>query len=381
MILINSSEDLRELCLQIRRNSSSHLGIDTEFIRRRTYYPILCLVQGIFTKPDGKDEIFLLDTLRKDIDMRPFSDILGDGNIRKVIHSFSQDLDALQFFFNGEINNIEDTQIMAGFCGYECSLGYISAIGSIVNIGMTKNKTLQASNWQRRPLTEKQLVYACNDVKYLLQLYDVLRKKVEECGNYEFYRSEVKYLQKHRGKEYVLANSWKRLKLRIHRKTMGQALLMKNLAVWRETRAMESNRIRSLILEDSALQTLARVKPKTLEDLKKLYRTNRKILNIGKTYKDEILELIRKFTAVTAVPAYNNELYYTGEMGFGRREELDSLYTRIATIASVRNIYPERVINKMDLIALMMGYEDKKNILYGWKSELLGELFEEQPAN
>jgi ribonuclease D len=353
------------------------VGLDTEFIRQKTYYPILCLVQGIFVRPDGIEEIFVVDVLEKDINLEPLIDILKNGNIKKIIHSFSQDLDALQFFLGpGKINNIEDTQVMAEFCGLEYSIGYLGAVGVITGENLTKNKSLQTSNWRRRPLTKKQLAYACDDVKYLLRLYDELHRKVCECGNYEFYRNEIEHLQRHGEKEQMVVGSWKRLKLKIHKKTMGRALLIKALASWRETRAIESNRIRNLVLKDSALLVIARVRPETPEDMKKLYQTNSEVLNMKKIHRVEILELVKQFVANCRC---GDEPYYTVEMGFEYREELDCLYSEIATTARSRHICPDRVINKTDLIALLMGYEDRKNILYGWKSELLAELRIEQP--
>ncbi|MDR3079233.1 MAG: HRDC domain-containing protein [Rickettsiales bacterium] len=372
MILADDDSTLGELCSQIRRSPEALLGLDTEFIRQKTYYPILCLVQGIFVGPSGVEEIFVIDVLERGISLEPFLAILCDRKIRKVMHSLGQDLDALQpLLGQRRLENIDDTQVMAEFCGYDYNIGYLTAVSTVTGESLVKNKSLQTSDWQRRPLSVRQLDYACGDVKYILQLQRELERKVRGCGNYEFYRNEMEYLQKHRERDYVLQNSWKRLKLRIHGKTMDRALLMKKLACWREARAMESNRIRGLILDDGALQALARSRPETMEDMRKLYQTHGTILNMKKSYKSEILELIREFVAA---PSHGAGSYYTMETGFGAGRELDCLQEEIATLARDRRICPDRVVNKMDLIALLMGYLDRETILYGWKSELLAGL-------
>jgi ribonuclease D len=370
-MLIGCSKELKELCSKIRKNSDGSIGIDTEFIRKHNYHPRLCLIQVSFIdNVSGTHKNFLVDVLDENMNLEPFLRLLRSRKIKKIMHSFSQDMDALRFFTKSDINNVEDTQIMAEFCGYKNDIGYASAVNLILNIEFLKNKNIQVSHWEKRPLSSKQLVYAHSDVEYLLPLYSVLSGKIREIGNYEFYRDEIKHIQNIKQMEYVAENSWKKLRLRLHRKTMNYVLLMKELSKWREFKAMEVDKIRNYILDDNSLENIVAKKPKTIGEFKTLY-SHRKILNLKKTYKNEIIEIIKNFRDEEE---FAGQLYYANEVGFQYREILDGLYSEIIEISNSTHIYITRIINKTDLIALLMGYEDKKNIVYGWKKTLLGEL-------
>ena len=159
---------------------------------------------------------------------------------------------------------------------------------------MEKNVRLQTSNWKKRPLTSKQLAYARQDVEYLLQLYDTLHTKLQNCGNYEFYTNTIEQLQKKRKPKSIIENAWKKLGF-MYNEQAGDNFLLRELAKWREIKAIETNIARSNIVKNEVLQSLAKLKPKTMMELKKLYQNDRKILNIKKEYKHELVSVIRDF--------------------------------------------------------------------------------------
>ncbi|MDR2778282.1 MAG: HRDC domain-containing protein [Rickettsiales bacterium] len=376
MTYVRDSASLKELCLTLKRNSIDRIGIDTEFIRKRTYYPSLCLIQIIYREDvkDGTYRKFAVDILDKNMDVTPLLSILKSKKIKKIMHSGEQDIDALQFFGRMDVNNIEDTQIMAEFCGYRSNMGYAAAVKAILNIDFTKNKSAQISNWEKRPLTKKQLEYAYGDVEYLLELYDVLYRKIKDCGNYDFYRNEIRYVQQSRRPEQLAANSWKKLKPKIHGKYVSYVLLIKNLTSWREVKAIENNKPRNQILRDESIRNIARIKPKTIAELRNIYKNNREILNIKKSYKNDIVEIVSKFVCQDK---YVNQLYYVSEKQFIHRDILDYLYSKIYKISTDTHININRILNKMDIISLMMDYEAMENIVYGWKHKLLKDILPE----
>ena len=268
--MINDNASLKKLCWNIRNNSNGIIGIDTEFIRRFTYYPILCIIQVVyFNKTENKNIKDIIDVLAQNLDLKPFFNLLKSNKIKKVIHSCSQDLDAINFIDNIRIKNLEDTQIMAEFCGYKKNIGYNDAVDNILNIdNFKKSKSIQTSNWKRRPLTKKQLEYAIDDVEYILDLYNELLKQIREYNNYNYYLNEMKYLLKFRDIKFTLKHILKKVKFMVHKKSMDYVLLIKNLLIWREEKAIENNVIRHNILTNESIQIIADIKPKTLEELK-----------------------------------------------------------------------------------------------------------------
>lgn len=374
--MINDNASLKKLCWNIRNNSNGIIGIDTEFIRRFTYYPILCIIQVVyFNKTENKNIKDIIDVLAQNLDLKPFFNLLKSSKIKKVIHSCSQDLDAINFIDNIRIKNLEDTQIMAEFCGYKKNIGYNDAVNNILNIdNFKKSKSIQTSNWKRRPLTKKQLEYAIDDVEYILDLYNELLKQIREYNNYNYYLNEMKYLLKFRDIKFTLKHILKKVKFMVHKKNMDYVLLIKNLLIWREEKAIENNVIRHNILTNESIQIIADIKPKTLEELKKIFPNHNDIINLKKIYKIEIINVINKFLSENN-SKYKNKIYYTNENGFKHKRTLNYIYNRVNELANKKHINVYRLLNKKDIISLIMNYEKKKEILYGWKYDLLNNLF------
>lgn len=212
-------DDLQKLhiaCKYIRQNTNI-IGVDTEFIRRHTYYPVLCLVQVIFFDSNiGKYKTFIIDAI-KITDIKDFLQILNSNKIKKIFFSFSQDIDAFLYLMkNKKIHNVDDVQIMMEFCSYNTNIGYANCVTKILNVSFTKNKALQISNWQKRPLKQEQIDYAVSDVVYLIPMYNYLYKSLVENSNYNHYISEIKYILKSKNKNELINNSWKKLKFLLH---------------------------------------------------------------------------------------------------------------------------------------------------------------------
>ena len=140
---IDELQKLHIACKYIKQNTNI-IGIDTEFIRKHTYYPILCLVQVIFFDSNiSKYKTFIIDTI-KITDIKYFLQILNSNKIKKIFFSFSQDIDAFLYLMkNKKIHNVDDIQIMMEFCSYNTNIGYANCVTKILNVSFTKNKALQ----------------------------------------------------------------------------------------------------------------------------------------------------------------------------------------------------------------------------------------------
>ena len=370
-------DDLQKLhiaCKYIKQNTNI-IGIDTEFIRKHTYYPILCLVQVIFFDSNiSKYKTFIIDTI-KITDIKYFLQILNSNKIKKIFFSFSQDIDAFLYLMkNKKIHNVDDIQIMMEFCSYNTNIGYANCVTKILNVSFTKNKALQISNWQKRPLKQEQIDYAVSDVVYLIPMYNYLYKSLVENSNYNHYISEIKYILKSKNKKELINNSWKKLKFLLHKKSLSYVLLIKELCRWRENQAIEQNKIRHLILTDNSLDLLAEHKPTTIKELKLLYINNADLINLQKIHKHELFEIINNFIKQNGA-LYDNDIFYTSEKGFPNKSLLNDIYKEVIQISNKLNISLTRTINKMEIILLLMKYEVKRNILYGWKYDIFKYIF------
>ena len=371
---IEDVEKLNIACKYIKK-STNIIGIDTEFIRKHTYYPILCLVQVVFFDTNiKKNKIFVIDTIKiKNIEN--FLKILNSTKIKKIFFSFSQDIDAFLYLMkNKKIHNVDDVQIMMEFCSYNTNIGYANCVKKILNISFTKNKALQVSNWERRPLKQEQIDYAVSDVIYLIPMYNYLYKLLVENSNYNYYTNEVKYILKSKNTDELIKHSWKKLKFILHKKSLTYVLLMKELCKWRENKAIEQNKIRHLILTDNSLELLSQHKPTTIKELKSIYSNNLDLINLTKIHKYELLEIINNFVKQNG-NLYDNDIFYTTEKGFPDKTLLNDIYKQITQISNKLNISPTRTINKMEIMLLLTKYETKRNILYGWKYDIFKYIF------
>lgn len=372
--MIIDNQELKNICRNIKNNSTGIIGIDTEFIRKYEYHPVLCTIQVIYFDKNKNENIkFILDILQKELDLKPFLSILKSHSIKKVMHSCGQDIEAIYYAIGAKVNNYDDTQIMAEFCGYTFNIGYATAINDILKIDFEKNREIQVSNWKIRPLTEKQISYALNDVEYLIELYNFLHLKIREYGNYEYYLNEMKYQEKFRTAEYIIKNSWKKVRIMLNKKNMVDALLIKELTRWREKETIENNTIRNHILTNQALEYIVNIKPTTLKELKSIYTENKEILSLKRSYKNNIISIINDFKRINT-SSYEKQIYYTNETGFKQKKLLNEIYQKVLDIAKLKNIAPCRLLNKIDIISIIMHYENKREILYGWKHKLLNNI-------
>ncbi len=362
---VKDYDRFKEICIFIKKNINI-IGLDTEFSRHYTYYPKLLLIQLVYNYKNIK-YIYIID-VKLIFDITPFNSILKSNKIKKIFFSCNQDIDAF-YFYTKHINNIEDIQLMINFSGYKSDFSYLNAIKNILDINFKKNKKIQSGDWEQRPLTQEQLDYAGMDVFYIFELYYKLLDIISE-KNYSCYKNELKYIIKFKNKKYLINNAWKKSKFLLHKKPMEYVLLFKELSSWREEKAILENKIRNNIINDDMIDIIIKNKPK--QNLKNLYSYT-DILNLKQEYKKEIVNII--FNFYTNYKQNYNFLFYTIEKGFIYKDKLLDIYTKIKNISETNNIFIEKTISKTDIIFLIMKYENKRSILYGWKYDLFNDIF------
>ena len=186
MTILTRTKDVEAFCNGLSKHD--FITIDTEFLREKTYFPKLCLIQ--ISGPDKK--AVAIDPLAEGIDLSSVYDVLFNKDILKVMHSGRQDVEIFYNLTKRVIEPIFDTQIAAMVCGYGDSIGYEKLVRNIT--GGSVDKSSQFTDWSRRPLSEKQLNYALGDVTHLCDVYLSLRKTLDKRGRTDWVMQEEKIL-------------------------------------------------------------------------------------------------------------------------------------------------------------------------------------------
>jgi ribonuclease D len=237
------------------------LALDTEFVRERTFFQKLGLVQI----GDG-ERIWLVDPLACG-DLAPLARVLEQPSVLKVLHSASEDLEVFHHRLGARPAPFLDTQIAAGLAGLAPSLGYGKLVQALLDVELFKGET--RTDWLQRPLSEAQLVYAAEDVAYLVPIHRQLQVRLEELGRYAWaLEDSAGLLDPGR-----YAGDPERAALRLRaaaRFDRRQLHAARALAVWRDAEARRRDLPRSFVLKDDLLAQLAARRPQTLRDVQRL---------------------------------------------------------------------------------------------------------------
>ncbi|MFQ5622718.1 MAG: ribonuclease D [Paracoccaceae bacterium] len=262
MKTITTTGDLAAFCSECA--SQPYVTVDTEFLRERTYYAKLCLVQ-IARPGEGDETAVLVDTLTDGLDLAPLYDLFRNRNVTKVFHAARQDLEI--FFVDGGVipTPFFDTQVAAMVCGFGDQVGYETLVRKIARQSLDKSSRF--TDWSRRPLSEKQKAYALADVTHLREIYEFLAAKLEKSGRTAWVEEELAVLTNPETYVTEPREAWLRLKTRTN---SGRFLaVLRELAQFREELARSRDVPRNRILKDDALMEIASLRPKTMEELGK----------------------------------------------------------------------------------------------------------------
>jgi ribonuclease D len=241
--------------------AAGRFALDLEFVSESRYVPELCLLQVAWGDP-ARPEIALLDPLGADVE--PVLGLVAGGEVEVVLHAAQGDLALLASRFGIEGREVADTQIAAAFLGLGDQVGYASLVEQLT--GVVLDKGAQFTNWCRRPLSDDQLRYAADDVRYLLRVWHEMAGRLEERGRLGWVREESARLARVAARRPPPAEMYRRVKgwERLPEDCRGA---VRALASWREREALESNRPPQWILRDAPLVEVARRWPSSLAEL------------------------------------------------------------------------------------------------------------------
>ncbi len=285
MKTLKTTQDLADFCTAAAK--FPYVTVDTEFLRERTYYSKLCLVQ-LAVPSDDEGSAVLVDPLAEGISLDPLYELFRNENVVKVFHAARQDLEI--FWVEAGIfpKPLFDTQVAAMVCGFGEQVGYETLVRKICKQGL--DKTSRFTDWSRRPLTDAQKTYAVADVTHLRRIYEYLAAELEKSGRSRWVAEELEVLTNPETYDVRPEDAWRRVKTRTN---SGKFLaLVRELARFREAYAQENNVPRSRVFKDDALIELASTKPRTHADLggsRLLLREARK-----GTIADGILEAVKR---------------------------------------------------------------------------------------
>jgi ribonuclease D len=261
MSLLTTTAELASLCAELAREA--YVAVDTEFMRDRTYWPKLCLVQVAGAKRQAA-----IDPLARGIDLAPLFALMANPQVLKVFHAARQDIEIFHRLTGAVPTPLFDTQLAAMVCGYGEEVGYDTLVAQIAKDRVDKSSRF--TDWSRRPLSAQQLAYALGDVIHLRVIYERLKRQLEQTGRTEWVAQELADLTNPDIYSPSLEDAWKRIKVR-SREPRFLAVL-RALAAWREGEAQRRDVPRNRIVRDDLLLEIAAHRPTSVEELTKLRR-------------------------------------------------------------------------------------------------------------
>jgi len=260
---IDSPDELTTFVSNIR--SSEWIVIDTEFIREKTYYPQLCLIQIA-----ADEHLACIDPIALE-DLSSLYGVFNDPNVVKVFHAAQQDLEIL-YFGSGQVPApIFDTQPAASILGIGEQIGYAGLVENLLGVSLSKAES--RTDWSRRPLSQAQLDYAIDDVRYLQQLYPIITAKLDKGGRLNWPNRDFKRLTDPETYQLNAHMRWQKVKGLQNLKSQ-QLSVLRELAAWREQEASDRNRPRRWIIGDEVLIDLAKIQPADVKSIAEIRGVN-----------------------------------------------------------------------------------------------------------
>lgn len=254
--LITDTKALADFCDRLK--DTPYITVDTEFMRERTYWPVLCLIQVA-----GPDEARGIDAMADGIDLAPLLDLFANEDILKVFHAGRQDLEIFFNLMDKLPHPVFDTQVAAMVCGFGDQVGYETLIARLTKARIDKSSRF--TDWSLRPLSDKQIDYALDDVIHLRDAYESLKVMLHENGRENWLVEEMETLTARKTYDPDPMESWKRVKSR-GAKPRALATL-RELAAWRELEAQKRDMPKNRIIRDEALAEIAHQGPTTTKEL------------------------------------------------------------------------------------------------------------------
>ena len=343
-----------------RARGEGRLALDTEFVWERTYSPVPCLLQLATA-----DRLAVLDPL-EDVEVGPIAELVGDPAVQLVMHAPAGDLLLFATRYGVRATNVFDTQLAAGFVGHGISMAYDRLVERVAGVTLTHNETF--SDWSRRPLTEAQIAYASDDVRYLFAVADALVEKLDEMGRRSWAEDEI---TRRYGPEATIEPDPQRAYLKVARRgrlSGRQLAALRAVAAWREEEARTRDLPPGWVLKDPSVVEVARRNPQDVAALGRL----RGLGNLSASAGQRLLDALAR-AADSEPPRAAREL----PPGLARRVAAASALGAVLVRARCEgaHIAPELVATRAELesfVEAMASGQEEHALLAGWRRELVG---------
>ena len=359
---VDTADELAELVAHCR--AVGRFAYDSEFIGELTYVPKLCLIQVATA-----ERVALIDPLAE-LDLTPFWDAITDPSVEKIVHAGQQDIEPVHRHTGRPAANVFDTQISAGFVGLAYPVSLSKLVAEVV--GGRLGKGLTFTRWDQRPLSNMQLRYAADDVRYLIAVHDLLGRELDRLGHAEWARAECAAVCDPAAYGFDPATHYLKVRGASGMPPRNQAVL-RELAVWRDTCAREHNVPARAFLKDEVLMDLARQPIKSVDRLDRVRGLPRPVeLDHG---ADILAATARGLSAPTADLPADRDVEPTPRQRFAS----DALWSLVGVVAAGRSIDPGLVTSRQEVgevyRALSTGKPEPSDarLLNGWRRAAVGQ--------
>ncbi|PHS71073.1 MAG: ribonuclease D [Methylophaga sp.] len=352
---IDTKAELIRFCQLI--SETTWITVDTEFLREKTYYPQLCLIQVA-----TDNHIACIDPIALS-DLQPLLDIIYNPNITIVFHAARQDLELFYLLCGAVPTNVFDTQLAATVLGYGDQIGYGNLVKQCINVDL--DKAHSRTDWTKRPLEQAQIDYAADDVRYLRDVYKLLCQQLSEKNRTHWLNEDFAILTNTDTYKPEPNNIWRKVK-GVGRLKGVQLAILQRLAAWREHHAIKADKPRRWILKDDILIDLAKLAPDSIDKFSIIRGLEqRTIERNGQILLDQIKQ------AKTS----DKDLWptLTKPQALSRQQDavVDALMALLRKYCEDQSIAPAAVATRKE-IERMVGGETKLAILQGWRNEIVG---------
>lgn len=356
-VLITTTEALADLCERLRREP--FVTVDTEFMRERTFWPELCVVQL-----GGAADVAIVDALAPDLDLAPLGELFADQAVVKVFHAARQDVEIFVLKFADVPRPLFDTQVAGMVAGFGDQVGYDALVSSLA--GGTIDKAHRFSDWAARPLSGAQIAYAAADVTWLRPVYEKLKARVEEEGRLGWVSEEMAALADPQTYQSAPEAMWERLRPRTNnRRFLG---MLKAIAAWREREAQRVNIPRQRVLKDESLLELAASAPETIEALARIRGVTRGFAD-GKSGASLLAAVAQARTlpdsALPELPRYRDTQRPSPAL-------VSLLKVLLAAKCEEHHVAPKLVASSEDIDRLALEDAPEVPALHGWRRDVFG---------
>ena len=361
MKTLTTTKELADFCSDAAGHP--YITVDTEFLRERTYYSKLCLIQ-IAYPGEGDENAVLVDPLSADISLEPLYDLFRNEAVVKVFHAARQDLEI--FFIDAGVipKPLFDTQVAAMVCGFGDQVGYETLVRKVAKQSLDKSSRF--TDWSRRPLTDAQKTYALADVTHLRVIYEKLAAKLAKNKRAHWVEEELQTLTN--PETYITRpeEAWKRVKTRTNSARMLG--IVRALAEFREAHAQSNNIPRNRVFKDDALIELASTKPQSFDDLQ------RSRLLLREARKGDIAKgiLAAVASALALQPEYLPQVDKKEDAPDSNPALSEMLRVLLKAKTEHLGVAAKLVAAASDLDAMAAG-ERNLDMLRGWRAEVFGD--------